>query len=148
MVFWLSFLGIIFELPTAFAQFILDADFTVNIDAVGYYTGYIIGMFIDVILSAVFTGGAKTVANDFKNKPRNYDSEIKYIFNFLKTHINKGDEFIIETQNIFKTCGSCRREFIMLEDYLKTQDKKVKFVVFSDESIKGTARLKEKLKIK
>ena len=28
----------------------------------GYYTGYIIGMFIDVILSAVFTGGTKTVA--------------------------------------------------------------------------------------
>lgn len=59
----LSLLGIIFELPTAFAQFILDTDFTVNIDAVGYYTGYIIGMFINVIISAFFTGGAKTVAD-------------------------------------------------------------------------------------
>jgi hypothetical protein len=47
MVFWLNLLGIIFELPTALAQFILDIDFTVNIDAVGYYTGYIIGMFLD-----------------------------------------------------------------------------------------------------
>lgn len=61
---------------------------------------------------------------------------------------SKCDEFIIETKNIFKTCGSCKREFVMLEDYLRTQGKKVKIVVFSDETIKGTARLKEKLKIK
>jgi hypothetical protein len=87
-------------------------------------------------------------ANDFEGNPRNYDSEIKYIFNFLKTHINKGDEFIIETQNIFKTCGSCRREFVMLEDYLKRQGKKVNFVVYSDETIEGTAHLKKALKIK
>lgn len=91
-----------------------------------------------------FVKGAK----DFGNRARYYDSEIKYIFNFLKNHIDKGDEFIIETQNIFKTCGSCRREFVMLEDYLKAQGKKVKFVVFSDETIEGTAHLKKKLKIK
>lgn len=52
-----------------------------------------------------------------------YDSEIKYIFNFLKNHMNKGDEYIIETKNIFRTCGSCKREFVMLEDYLRTQGK-------------------------
>ena len=87
-------------------------------------------------------------AEDFGNRARFYDSEIKYIFNFLKNHIDKGDEFVIETQNIFKACGSCQREFVMLEDYLKTQGKKVKFVVFSDETIEGTAHLKKKLKIK
>lgn len=69
----------------------------------------------------LFVKGAK----DFGNRARYYDSEIKYFFNFLKNHIDKGDEFIIETQNIFKTCGSCRREFVMLEDYLKTQGKKL-----------------------
>jgi len=55
---------------------------------------------------------------------------------------------VIETKNIFKTCGSCRREFVMLEEYLKSKGKKVKIIVFSDETIKGTAGLKKKLKIK
>lgn len=87
-------------------------------------------------------------AEDFGGIPRNYDSEIKYIFNFLKNHIDKGDEFIIETQNIFKTCGSCRREFVMLEDYLKLQGKKVKIIVMSDETIEGGRMLRDKLKIK
>lgn len=85
--------------------------------------------------------------SDFLGQPRSYDSELKYIFNFLKNHINKGDEFIIETKNIFKTCGSCRRELVMLEYYLKKQGKKVKFVVISDEAIEGTRKLKDKLKI-
>lgn len=62
--------------------------------------------------------------------------------------MNKGDEFIIETRNIFKTCGSCKREFVMLEDYLRTQGKKVKIIVFSDETIKGTEDLKIALKLK
>ena len=91
-----------------------------------------------------FVKGAK----DFGNRGREYDSEIKYIFNFLKTHINKGDEFIIETRNIFKTCGSCQREFVMLEEYLKLQGKKVKIIVYSDETIEGTAELLKNLKLK
>ena len=87
-------------------------------------------------------------AIDFSGGIRKYDSEIKYIFNFLKNHMNKGDEFVIETRNIFKTCGSCKREFVMLEDYLRTQGKKVKIIVYSDETIKGTEDLKIALKLK
>lgn len=62
--------------------------------------------------------------------------------------MNKGDEFVIETRNIFKTCGRCKREFVMLENYLRTQGKKVKIVVFSDDTIVSTRDLLNKLKIK
>jgi predicted double-glycine peptidase len=98
MVFWLSLLGIIFELPTAFAQFVLDADFTVNIDAVGYYTGYSIGMFIDVILSAVFTGGAKTVADVL----RILGTQLKDLFKGIKKVAKSvGDEIAKKTALLF-----------------------------------------------
>lgn len=43
---------------------------------------------------------------------------------------------------------SYRREFVMLEEYLKSKGKKVKIIVFSDESIEGTKDLLKKLEIK
>lgn len=87
-------------------------------------------------------------AVDYVGRIRSFDSELKYIFNFLKNHINKGDEFVIETKNIFATCSSCKREFLMLEEYMTSIGKKVKFIVFSDETIKSTKFLKKKLKVK
>ncbi|MEE4000013.1 hypothetical protein V1T75_06645 [Tenacibaculum sp. FZY0031] len=84
-----------------------------------------------------------TGAYDLTGKPRKYDSEIKFIYNFLKNHVNKADEFVIETSNIFATCTSCSREFVMLEEYLKTLGKKVKFVVKTDEAVSGFTDLKE-----
>lgn len=83
-------------------------------------------------------------AGDFNGIPRNYDSEIKYIFNFLKNHIDKAGEFVIETQNIFKTCGSCSREFVLLKQVLEQQGKKLRIVIKADESIKGTSNLMKK----
>ncbi|WP_431166081.1 hypothetical protein [Tenacibaculum halocynthiae] len=84
-----------------------------------------------------------TGAYDLTGRARKYDSEIKFVYNFLKSHVHKADEFVIETSNIFATCSSCSREFVMLEEYLKSIGKKVKFIVKSDESVKGFADLKD-----
>ncbi|WP_159319951.1 hypothetical protein, partial [Tenacibaculum maritimum] len=48
------------------------------------------------------------------------------------------------TSNIFATCSSCSREFVMLEEYLNSIGKKVQFIVKSDESVKGFKELKTK----
>ncbi|WP_075342945.1 hypothetical protein [Tenacibaculum agarivorans] len=78
---------------------------------------------------------------DFGGRPRKFDSEIKFIYNFLRNHINKADEFVIETKNIFATCSSCSREFVMLEEYMKSIGKKVKFIVKTDEDVSGMTSL-------
>ncbi len=85
-----------------------------------------------------------TGAYDLTGRARKYDSEIKFVYNFLKNHVHKADEFVIETSNIFATCTSCSREFVMLEEYLKTLGKKVKFVIKTDEKVKGFKELKIK----
>lgn len=82
-----------------------------------------------------------TGAYDLTGRARKYDSEIKFVYNFLKNHVHKADEFVIETSNIFATCSSCSREFVMLEEYLKSIGKKVQFIIKSDESVKGFADL-------
>lgn len=84
-----------------------------------------------------------TGAYDLFGRSRKFDSEIKFIYNFLKTHAHKADEFIIETQNIFKTCGSCSREFVLLKQLLKQKGKKLRIIVKADERIEGFGKLKE-----
>jgi len=58
------------------------------------------------------------------------------------------DKFVIETRNIFRTCSSCRRELLMLEQYVKSLGKEIQIIVHSDEAIDGTKILKEKLNLK
>lgn len=85
-----------------------------------------------------------TGAYDLFGRSRKFDSELKFIYNFLKNHAHKADEFIIETQNIFKTCGSCSREFVLLKQLLEQQGKKLRIVVKADNQIEGTKDLFKK----
>lgn len=84
-----------------------------------------------------------TGAYDLYGRSRHFDSEIKFIYNFLKNHAHKADEFIIETKNIFKTCGSCSREFVLLKQLLEQQGKKLRIIVKADDRITGFGKLKE-----
>lgn len=95
-------------------------------------------------LVKVFKNGVK----DYNGRPRTFDSEVKYIFNFLMKHLHRGDEFIIETKNIYYACPSCQREFIMFEEFLKSRGKKVKFIINSDEKILGGDALYDLIKNK
>ncbi len=74
---------------------------------------------------------------DLDGQSRREDSELKYIFHFLRHHIDKADEFIIETKNIFITCTSCQQELLILKKYLESKGKRIKLVVYGDKDISG-----------
>lgn len=60
---------------------------------------------------------------DITNKrARLYDTEVKYIYNFLLNHIGKGNKFIIEIESVLYTCPNCQKYFIALKKYAQTQN--------------------------
>lgn len=87
-------------------------------------------------------------ARDAFGKLRQFDSELKYIFNFLKKHVNKGDKFVIEVRSTLKVCSSCEREFVMLEKYLTDLGVKVKIKVKANNLIESFEDLRKLLNIK
>lgn len=73
---------------------------------------------------------------DLENYSRKADSEFKYIFHFLSSYVSEADEFIIETKNIFITCDSCKRELIMLKEFVEKQlGKKMTIIVYGDKEV-------------
>ena len=81
---------------------------------------------------------------DLKGARKINDSEIKYIYHFLTNHYQRGDYFVIEMENIFMTCTSCRKEFLMFKEFLGD---KVKIIAKNKDEIIGTADLKDYLGI-
>ncbi len=74
---------------------------------------------------------------DVNGQVRKGDSELKYVFHFIRDHLRSADEFIVETKNIFITCTSCQQELLILKRFVESQNKTLKLIVYGDESIKG-----------
>ncbi|WP_333809342.1 hypothetical protein [Flavobacterium sp.] len=86
-----ALLQFIVQLPKLFLQlsiegtnYLLNTDLKVPIDAFGYYIGYFIGMLVDIIISAIFTGGAKTVADVLKIISKQFTEIYKFAKSTLK----------------------------------------------------------------
>ncbi len=78
---------------------------------------------------------------DFNGRPRGADSEMKVIYDVLQNHLSKGDEFIIETTNIFRACDSCRTGLLSMMDSFKDLSKKIEIYVKSNDEILGSSML-------
>lgn len=82
---------------------------------------------------------------DFEGIRRGFDSEVRFIYNFIKNHLSKEGTFEVVTKNIFIACDSCKRELLVLQELLKGRGK---LKIISVDQIKGTRDLKEYLRIK
>ncbi|MEZ4854679.1 hypothetical protein, partial [Flavobacterium sp.] len=86
-----ALLEFMLQLPKLFLQlvikggnYLLNTDIKIPVDALGYYIGYFIGMLVDVIISAIFTGGAKTVADVLKIISKQFTEIYKFAKSTLK----------------------------------------------------------------
>ncbi|MDR6968494.1 hypothetical protein J2X31_002517 [Flavobacterium arsenatis] len=93
VVFFMELQKILFVLPFVFALFVWNTGQSIHVDALGYYTGFIIGMLVDIIISIVFTGGAKTVADVM----RLLQEQLKTVFKLIQKAVAKTGEAILRS---------------------------------------------------
>jgi hypothetical protein len=70
-------------------------------------------------------------------RPRKFDSEIKFLFNFLENHFHLADEFTIVIESKYIICPSCRQYFMGLSDLAKRKGKTINFEVWAHHDISG-----------
>ncbi|WP_298544763.1 hypothetical protein [uncultured Aquimarina sp.] len=97
--------------------------------------------FLDVVTDPKFLRNVE----DFEGVRRGFDSEVRFIYNFIQEHLPKKGTFEITTKNIFIACDSCKRELLMLQELIKGRGT---IKVVSVDNIKGTKNLKDYLRIK
>lgn len=97
--------------------------------------------FLDIVKDSKFLENVE----DFEGVNRGGDSEVRFIYNFIKNHLSKEGTFEIVTKNIFIACDSCKRELLILQELLKGRGS---IKVISVDEVKGTKNLKNYLQIK
>lgn len=79
---------------------------------------------------------------------RTYDTEMKYIYNFLNKYYDLGDEFTISMQSTLYSCGNCQRYMQCLQNLAIKDGKSIKIEFISDPEAITTGYLKQIIKNK
>ena len=142
------------QLPKLFLQlsiegtnYLLNTDLKVPIDAFGYYIGYFIGMLVDIIISAIFTGGAKTVADVLKIISKQFTEIYKFAKSTLKYTAKVATnaiEYIIDL--LAKLRNSAKNIKPFLDEILEELRKLLKSNTI-DDAIKGLLKLSDEAEI-
>jgi len=85
----------------------------------------------------------KQQAIDKKGISRREDTEMKFIFNFLKESWGKGDHFIIEMESSLKVCSSCEAYLVYLQKLAEQYGKKIEIHLKDNYEIKSFENLKK-----
>lgn len=68
-------------------------------------------------------------------RPRNNDTEIKFIDWLFRTQWHKGNKFVIELESVLFTCPSCQRHLMMLVEYGRINGKSIKIKTYANSKI-------------
>lgn len=85
-------------------------------------------------------------AIDSEGVSRGFDTELKYIFNFVKKHLQDGDHFKIKMESTLYTCTSCQKYLQALQLYVNSQNKTLEIVYLSNKEYKTMSKIKLLLK--
>jgi len=85
----------------------------------------------------------KQQAIDDEGYKRMNDTEMKFIFNFLKESWGKGDHFIIEMESTLKVCSSCEAYLVYLQKLAEQYGKKIEIHLKDNYEIKSFENLKK-----
>lgn len=84
-------------------------------------------------------------AFDIDDVERFGDTEVKFIFNFLENHWNKGNKFTIEMESTLYTCSSCQGYLLYLKKLAKDNDKILEITFIANQDAKNYSTLVETL---
>ena len=84
----------------------------------------------------------KRKAYDFlKKRPRENDTELKYVYDLVKNHWRSGNRFVIKIESTFYTCQSCQGYLAYLKELAKLHGKTVEIKVIAHPEVEGTAEI-------
>ncbi len=75
---------------------------------------------------------------------RMFDTELKYVFNFMMNHWNQGDRFDIVIKSSYHMCAHCQGALSYLIEMGQKQGKKINIKIISDKEVEGYGDLVSK----